>query len=86
MHKKLFRSLHISPQSEPSFDSVLEDFTHIADSLNPESLELLYESGFGARISVFQLSGSRRFPNQDSEFYSFWTWDVTVWISWAISL
>ena len=72
----LFRSLHISPQSEPSFDSALEDSTHIADSLNPESLELLYESSFGARISVCLLSGSRRFPSQDSEFYSFWTPDV----------
>ena len=56
------------------------------DSLDQESLELLYESSFGARISVCQLSGSRRFPSQDSEFYSFWTWDVTVWISQAISL
>ena len=72
----LFRSLHISPQSEPSFDSALEDSTHIADSLDPESLELLYESSFGARISVCLLSGSRRFPSQDSEFYSFWTPDV----------
>ena len=72
----LFRSLHISPQSEPSFDSALEDSTHIADSLDPESLELLYESSFGARISVCLLSGSRRFPSQDSEFYSFWTPDI----------
>ena len=72
----LFRSLHISPQSEPSFDSALEDSTHIADSLDPESPELLYESSFGARISVCRLSSSRRFPSQDSEFYSFWTRDV----------
>ena len=55
MHKRLFRSLHISPLSEPSFDSVLEDSTHIADSLDPESLELLYESSFGASISVCQV-------------------------------
>ena len=72
----LFRSLHISPQSEPSFNSALEDFTHIADSLDPESLELLYESSFGARISVCRLSGSCRFPSQDSEFCSFWTRDI----------
>ena len=72
----LFRNLHISPQSEPSFDSVLEDSTHIADSLGQESLELLYESSFGARIFVCSLSGSRRFLRQDSEFYSFWTWGV----------
>ena len=52
------------------------DFTHIADSLDPESLELLYESSFGARISVCQLSGSCHFPSQDSEFCSFWTRDV----------
>ena len=54
----------------------LEDSTHIADSLDPESLELLYESSFGARISVCRLSDSRRFPSQDSEFYSFWTREV----------
>lgn len=84
----LFRSLHISLQSEPSFDSASEDSTHIADSLDPESLELLYESCFGARISVCRLSGSRRSPSQDSEFYSFWTRDVLFgeWNSRAISL
>ena len=65
------RSPHISPQSEPSFDSA-----HIADSLDPESQGLLYESSFGARISVCRLSDSRRFPSQDSEFYSFRTRDV----------
>ena len=54
----------------------MEDSTHIADSLDPESLELLYESSFGACISVCQLSDYGRFPSQDSEFYSFWTWDV----------
>ena len=52
------------------------DFTHIADSLDPESLELLYESSFGARISVCRLSGSCRFPSQDSGFCSFWTRDI----------
>ena len=84
----LFRSLHISPQSEPSFDSALEDSTHIADGIDPESLELLYESSFGARISVCRLSASRRSPSQDSEFYSFWTRDVLFgeWNSWALSL
>ena len=60
----------------PSFDSALEDSMHIADSIDPESLELLYESSFGARISVCRLSHSRRFPSQDSEFYLFWTRDV----------
>ena len=49
---------------------------HIADSIDPESLELLYESSSGARISVCRLSDSRRFSRQDSEFYSFWTRDV----------
>ena len=47
-----------------------------SDSLNPESLELLYESSFGACISVCRLSDYGRFPSQDSEFYSFWTWGV----------
>ena len=38
----------------------------------------LYESSFGARIifSVCWLSGYRRFPSQDSAFYSFWTRDL----------
>ena len=40
------------------------------------SFVLLYESSFGARISVCRLSGYRRFPSQDSGFYSFWTRDL----------
>ena len=85
MHKKLREHRHLAIPQGLVYDAMmqidlegsqLEDSTHIVDSLGPESLELLYESSFGARIFVCSPSGSRRCPSQDSEFYSFWTWGV----------
>ena len=80
----LFRSVHISPQSESSFDSALKDPMHIADSLDPESLELLWQVKFWS--TYFRMVAFRFSSFSQSVFRILLILDTgrTVWISWAI--